>query len=273
MIAAKVALASAPPLTVAALRLLIAALCFAGLFVLRGLGPKRPGGRAFAALFGLSLLGTGLHYGFLTIGLQFTTAAHGSIYSAMGPIFIVLIAAAAGQRVTLRQAAGIALALCGALAIQGLGALRAFDLRGRLLGDALVLLSILMWGLFTVFGQRVVARIGPLAAIGWTTIIGAIWMLPVAGAEMAVRSFAPAAISLQGWLAIAFLGIGCTFLAPLFYFIALEHASASKVSVYLYAVPPLTYVLAALFLKEPIGVDLLIGSVLVLGGVYLTERG
>lgn len=272
-IATKVAVAAAPPLTVAGLRLIVSALCFVGWYAVRGQWPKISGRPQLTALFGLSLLGTGLHYGIQTIGLQYTTAANASIYATTGPIAIVLVAAFMGERITLRKAGGITLALCGVLVVQGLDLLLKFDLRGHLLGDLLVFVSVFMWGVFTVFGKRVAEEVGPEAMIGVTTIIGAIWMIPVAGVELSVRSFALAAISPKAWLAIAFLGVTCSFLGPLLYFVALKHAQAQKVGVYLYAIPPLTYVFAGLFLKEPIGVNLLIGSVLVLGGVYLTERG
>lgn len=272
-IATKVAVAAAPPLTVAALRLIISALCFVGWYALRGQWPKIAGRRQLTALFGLSLLGTGLHYGIQTIGLQYTTAANASIYATTGPIAIVLVAAFMGERITLRKAGGITLALCGVLVVQGLDTLLKFELQGHLLGDLLVFVSVFMWGVFTVFGKRVADEVGPLPMIGVTTIIGALWMIPVAGVELSARSFALAAISPRAWLAIAFLGVTCSFLAPLLYFVALKHVQAQKVGVYLYAIPPLTYVFAGLFLGEAIGANLLIGSLLVLGGVYLTERG
>ncbi len=272
-IATKVAVAAAPPLTVAGLRLIVSALCFVGWYAVKNQWPKFTGRRQLTVLFFLSLLGTGLHYGIQTIGLQYTTAANASIYATTGPIAIVLVAAAMGERLTLRKAGGIALALCGVLVVQGLRTLLDFELSGHVLGDLLVFVSVFMWGVFTVFGKRVSEEVGALPMIGLTTIIGAIWMIPVAGGEMLAKSFSLASVSPKAWLAIAFLGITCSFLAPLLYFVALQHGRAQQVGVYLYAIPPLTYLFAGIILGEPIGANLLVGSVLVLAGVYLTERG
>jgi drug/metabolite transporter (DMT)-like permease len=272
-IATKVAVAAAPPLTVAGLRLVISAVCFIIWYAVRREWPKISGRRQLTALFGLSLLGTGLHYGIQTIGLQYTTAANASIYATTGPIAIVILASFMGERITLRKAGGITLALCGVLVVQGLDVLLKFQLRGHMLGDFLVFVSVFMWGVFTVFGKRVAEEVGPVAMIGVTTIIGAIWMIPVSGVELVTRSYPLGAISPKAWLAIAFLGITCSFLAPLLYFVALKYSQAQKVGVYMYAIPPLTYIFAGLFLNEPIGPNLLIGSLLVMGGVYLTERG
>ena len=272
-IATKVAVTAAPPLTVAGLRLVISALCFVVWYAALRRWPKLPGRRELKILFGLSLLGTGLHYGIQTIGLQFTTAANASIYATTGPIAIVLLATIMGERLTLRKGLGVALALCGVLVVQGLETLTQFQFKGHVLGDALVFISVFMWGVFTVFGKKVADEVGPEAMIGLTTIIGALWMIPVSGVELAVRSFPLSSITPKAWLAISFLGITCSFLAPLLYFLALKHAQAQKVGVYLYAIPPLTYLFAAVLLHERIGANLIVGALLVLGGVYITDRG
>jgi drug/metabolite transporter (DMT)-like permease len=59
----------------------------------------------------------------------------------------------------------------------------------------------------------------------------------------------------------------------LLYFLALERTESQKVGVYLYTIPLMTYAAAWLILGETIGWNLGLGSLLVLSGVYLTERG
>jgi drug/metabolite transporter (DMT)-like permease len=116
-------------------------------------------------------------------------------------------------------------------------------------------------------------EMGAFEVVAMTTIVGAAWMLPVGWAEMHLRGFSLAGITLNGWTAIGFLGVTCSFLATLLYFMALERTESQKVGIYMYTIPPMTYAVAALYLGESIGVNLLAGSVLVLAGVYLTERG
>ena len=78
---------------------------------------------------------------------------------------------------------------------------------------------------------------------------------------------------MEGWAAVLFLGITCSFLATLLYIFALKHSESQKVGVYLYTIPPLTQFFAAIFLGETIGLPLISGSIAVLYGVYLTEKG
>jgi len=50
-------------------------------------------------------------------------------------------------------------------------------------------------------------------------------------------------------------------------------SESQKVGVYLYAIPPMTAVVAALYLGEVITMNLVVGAILVISGVALTERG
>jgi drug/metabolite transporter (DMT)-like permease len=269
-IASKVALESASPLTVVTLRLVISALCFAAWFSLRG-WPRLAWTKERAAqLVVLSLCGTTLHYGTQTVGLQYTPAANASLYAATCPISIALLAAfSLGEKLSLRKLLGIGLALAGVLAAMGLGTLRTFELRSYLKGDFLVFTSIVLWALFTVYGKKLGARLGALELLGLVTIIGAAMMIPV----WAFAGSSLAAMTLRGWTATMFLGLTCSFLATLLYFLALERTQSQKVGVYLYTIPLMTYAAAWLYLGEAIGWNLFWGLILVLSGVYLTERG
>ncbi len=273
-IATKVALEGAPPLSLVALRLLISAGCFALWFWSRGRRIPWPGRKTLGKLFVLSLMGTGLHYGIQTIGLRYTSASNASIYAVTGPISITVIAALwLGERITARKAIGISIALAGVLWVMGWESLREFKLEGHLLGDLLVFGSIMLWAGFTVYGKSLMEERGAMEVIGLTTIIGAVWMIPVALVEMVALGFSPLGMPWEAWSAIGFLGVTCSFMATLLYFMALHATESQKVAVYLYTIPPMTYLAAALYLGERIGLNLIGGSILILGGVYLTEKG
>ena len=272
-VATKVALEAAPPLVVVSLRLLISALCFLPWIIkdgTRGLG----GLRGFGQLFTLSLFGAGLHYALQTIGLQYTTASNASLYTTTGPITILLLSVViVGERITLRKAVGVALAMAGVLVVMGPEKLGSLELDAHIKGDLLVLASIVLWGLFTVFGKKLTDELGALRVTAWVTVIGASWMAPAGFYEARATGFLLSSMTVDAWIAIAFLGVGCSFLATLLYFVALEMSESQKVGVYLYAIPPVTAVVAAFYLGESITLNLVVGAILVIGGVALTERG
>jgi drug/metabolite transporter (DMT)-like permease len=271
-VATKVALEVTPPLVVVSLRLLISAVCFMPFVIGQATSVLRR--RVLPQLFALSLLGTGLHYGLQTTGLQYTTASNASLYAVTAPITILLLSALfLGERITARKATGVAIAVIGVLVVMGLETLSNLELESHLFGDFLVLVSIVMWGLFTVFGKKLTDELGALGVTAAVTVIGALWMAPVGLFEMRMTDFALGDISPRAWVAIAFLGIGCSFLATWLYFTALGLSESQKVGVYLYTIPPMTAAFAALILGESITARLVVGSVLVITGVALTERG
>lgn len=273
-VATRVALEDAPPLVVVTLRLLISAACFVPWLVKAAPGHRLGEPRVLAGLFVLSLFGTGLHYGLQTTGLQYTTASNASLYAVTAPITILVLSALfLDERITRLKALGVATAVVGVLVVMGVDTVFALELDAHVLGDFLVLVSIIMWGLFTVFGKRLTNQLGALTVTAAVTIIGALWMVPVGWIEMHATGFSLARITGEGWTAIAFLGVACSFLATLLYFVALEHSESQKVGVYLYSIPPMTAVFAALYLNESITSNLVAGSVLVIAGVAITERG
>jgi drug/metabolite transporter (DMT)-like permease len=168
---------------------------------------------------------------------------------------------------------GISFALMGVLIVMGLETILDFNLKGHLLGDLLVFASIFMWGIFTVMGKSMTRKMSALDLTTVVTVMGAVYMLPLGIIEMNAHSFSLLAISAEAWLSVIFLGVTCSFLATLLYFHALEKTESQKVGVYLYTIPPITAVIAALYLGEFIGLNLVIGAVVVLIGVYLTEKG
>ncbi|HAH08437.1 MAG TPA: hypothetical protein DCM05_18240 [Elusimicrobia bacterium] len=272
-IASKAALESAPPLTVATLRLLLSALCFAAWFFVRGWPREAFRRDRLWPVLALSFCGTSLHYAAQTAGLQVTPASNASLYAVTCPISIALIAALfLGERITARKALGILLALAGVLTAMGPRTLLSVEFRGHLWSDFLVFLSIVLWAVFTVFGRKLSRELGALELTGVVTLVGALSMLPVGLGELAWRGVGLGDITARSWLAIVFLGVTCSFWATLLYFQALEKTESQKVGVYLYTIPLMTYAAAWLLLGEKVGWSLAAGSVLVLAGVVLTER-
>lgn len=273
-IATKIALASIPPVTVVSLRLIISALCFIIWMKFKGIRIDLFKNVHLKKLILLSIFGTGLHYGIQTFGLQYTTASKGGVYAVTAPITITIIAAIfLGEKITFRKALGVTIAIFGVFMVMGFDVLLDFELKGNLTGDLLVLASIVMWGIFTVLGKSLTKKMSALQMTALITIFGAVYMLPAGLYEMWQESFSLFSIKADGWSALLFLGVTCSFLATLLYVYALSLSESQKVGVYLYTIPPMTQVIAFIFLNESIGASLIGGSLIVLSGVYLTEKG
>ena len=78
---------------------------------------------------------------------------------------------------------------------------------------------------------------------------------------------------IEAWTAILFLGVTCSFLATLLYLYALQKTESQKVGAYLYTIPPMTSLAAFFILGESITLGAIFGMLLVLLGVWMTEKG
>jgi drug/metabolite transporter (DMT)-like permease len=124
--------------------------------------------------------------------------------------------------------------------------------------------------LFTVVGKKKAKRYSPLTintlAYGGGTLALApftIWLsLPFHYSQTSARA----------WWSLVYMAVFAGVLAYLIYYYALQHIPASRVSAVSYLQPLGATVLAVLLLGDLITATLVIGGILVLTGVYVTER-
>jgi drug/metabolite transporter (DMT)-like permease len=111
---------------------------------------------------------------------------------------------------------------------------------------------------------RPVAMMLYVMGFGWAFSL--LWLGATGGAEAILR------LSLGGWWAMAFLGLGCSGLAYLFWYDALDRIDATQAGVFLYFGPLVTAALAWPLLGEPIGGAMLAGGAAILAGVWMVNR-
>jgi drug/metabolite transporter (DMT)-like permease len=225
----------------------------------------RRDGRAF---FLLSLFGVTLLYGLQISGQARTSAVNTGLLANTVPVFTALLAMIfLHQRLRPAGWAGIILALVGAWIISA-GGLR-LEVQGETaLGDGLVLLSSLAAALYFVFGSRLLRSYPALVVTAAAATLGALTLLPLA--LLAGRD------SVWTWQAVAAvlaLGVGPGLLANLWWWETVEWLDAGRAAIYIYLIPLLTMIFAVLLLGETVGPAQLGGAALLLGGVWLAERG
>ena len=136
-------------------RWLIAALVLAPFALPRLAGKGALLRRHAGILLLLSLIGVALFQSLVYLGLRTTTAVNAVLLNSSGPMFILLCAWAIDrQRATWRQVGGILVSLAGILVILSRGEpSRLLELEFHL-GDAWILLAILLWGVYSVMLKR-----------------------------------------------------------------------------------------------------------------------
>ena len=237
-------------------------------FAWNGLRGKLTGfsSRDWKILAALGFTGGGLHLGLQWLGLHYTTATSGILYLSMTPIFILVLAAPLGERVGLRQWAGVAVSLCGVylIATQGRPAVPSFNI-----GDLMALASMMMWAGYTVLLRVRRDALSVIELIVMVCAFGVLFMLPWVGYEIAMD--ASVRLGNTGFLAVLYSAIGSLLLAYAGWSYVVRRLGAARAGVTLHLMPAMGVVLAAVLLREYPSWFHFAGIALILAGVALSS--
>ena len=258
-VGAKAALRDFPPFVLAELRGLIAIAC---LWPLRRRSGDAPASGRGVALLGLT--GLFLFYFFYSFGLKHTSAANGTLIGGGTPVIVALLSAAfLGERLVRRKAVGIAVSLAGICFIVSSGA----KLDGSLVGNLLIVGSMLSWASYTTISRKLVGGGGSLGILVGTAIYGLLMMAPAAVVELFVSDFGT--ITPGSIILLLYLALGPSAAAYLLWGYGLSKIEASQAAVYGNLMPMFGVIAAAVFLDERITLTHVIGGACIIAGVSI----
>jgi O-acetylserine/cysteine efflux transporter len=267
--ATKLGLAALPPMTLTALRFLIAApLLLACTYGRRGL-PRR----AWPRVALLGALGIGLGQATQALGVAGTAASVGTILSAAIPLFVVLLAAVRLQQpVSARQQLGLLAAFAGmALVALGRGDVAGALAQTRLSGVGWMLLSAASIAVYYVWSVELAREYGTAVVAAWSTVFGLLPLLPLAGWEaMEAPAGAPVRLTLQAVLVAAYLGVVVA-TAGLFLWLHILRTVPARIAAGVQYLQPVVGIAAsAALFGDRLGGAFAAGVALILGGLALT---
>jgi drug/metabolite transporter (DMT)-like permease len=192
--------------------------------------------------------------------------------ASTAPAFLVLMAGLfLRERLSWSQVSGVFLATMGA-AVVSVGGNFQLILQGRLAnpGNFLVLLSAVVWALFSIMNRKIMQGRPPVLVAAGMMTFGWLFTLPF---FFVVRGWQElAVVSPAGWGAVLYVSVFSTALAYLLYGHALKHAPASRLAAIQNIEPLIAVAAAVLILGEQVGLALLLGGGAIISGVYLAER-
>jgi len=237
-------------------------------FVWRELGSKLPQlrRRDWLILAALGLTGGGPHLAMQWLGVHYTTAASGILYLSTTPIFILLMTTALGERIRARRWTGVAISFVGVVIIATHGAPQHLSVN---VGDALALLSMMMWAGYTVLLRVRRDPLGVIALLCMVCAFGGVFMTPWVMAE--VLSGAKVALTGEGVAAVLYSAFGSLLLAYAGWSYVVTRLGAARAGVTLHLMPAFGVVLSAIFLGEYPRWFHFAGIALILTGVALSS--
>lgn len=204
-------------------------------------------------------------------GITYANASMSAVIFSANPLFTTLFAALIlKEAISWRKLLGLGIGIVGLITtcLHLFGQERA---DGRFLfGIVLIVTGMLAFALYTVCSKAVSGTCGSIVTITWSSILGALLMIPilVSGNGNNPFAFQLSAIVPE----FSYLCLIGTALAYYCYFDAIAHVSTGLGSMSFFIKPGLASLLCAVVLGEPITANIIIGIILILCGLAVSLR-
>ena len=209
---------------------------------------------------------------FQNVGIQYTSSGIASVLLATNPLFVLVLSIIfLREEINRNRLIGMMLGFFGiVIVIFGGKNIMGFLLSSSFAGNILVLFSALCWGLYVIMNKRVLRQYSPLLLTTSAFIFGSLllFILCVFSRNFSVIT----GLSATSWLFVIYLGLISSGLTYLLWNYVLKRMEASKASVFLFLIPIVAILLGKIILAEKITSSLVVGTGLVLSGIYLVER-
>jgi len=221
------------------------------------------------SLAGLSFFGVFLNQVCFIEGMARTTPAHSSVIMTTVPVLTLGFAVLLGrERLRLRPAAGIALALAGVLVLLKVDRL---EVRSEwFTGDVLTQINAASFAFFLALSRDTIRRLGPVTSTAgvlcWGNLGAALY-----GGQAASR-VDWSALPPEPFLLIAYSVVFATVTAYFLNYWALARIESSSVALFIYPQPVLAATISRLWIGEALTLRLFVSSALVFLGVLFATR-
>ena len=251
------------------LRFACAALVLLLLLYLRERRLPRLSPRELVLVVGLGLLGITLYNTLFTAGLALVEASRAALIVPTNPAFTALFAALLlKERLGRTRAFGVALCVLGALWVLARGDPRTFTELQFGVGEMILVLCIFMWSAYTLLGRVALSTLSPLALTAYVMAAGSLPLALPASMEGGVLG----EVTWQGWAAFGYLVLFGTVIPFLWFYEGVKALGAARASQFINLVPPLAVLESVWLLDESISRGTVVGTVLVVAGLYLTNK-
>ena len=262
-VVSKIALKTIPPVTVLALRYLVAVPALFLLLKMRG-ALRRVERKHIPTIAAIGFTGYFASFCLQMLGINRLTGSVSSLLGAMNPIFIPILAAVfLGEKLTLRKVLCVAVSMTGVVIIVGVGGTVDF------LGAVLMLLSVFLWSSASIIIRRLGGRYDPMQVAMMAMIVALPFTGAWAGIELQTNS---CTFTVSAVLAVLFMGLVGTATAHSLWNYSLSKMDASFCSMFYPMQPLVSSVLGVIVLGERITANFMIGGAIICCGIVAAVK-
>ena len=230
--------------------------------------------RQVLAVIALGFFGIFAYNIFFFYGLHYINASRASLIVALNPALIALAAFTIGkERLGAGNVMGIGACIAGAATvILSKDAATLQPVAQAWIGDALILGCVLSWVLYSVCSKNLVRQIGPLHTVAYSVIAGTLMLMCAALLHGDITWAAIGNIQQNQLVSLLYLGVIGSALAYIWYYDGIQKIGATRSGVFIALNPLSAVVLGLLLLDESLSPPMLLGGLLVISGIYLSNK-
>jgi drug/metabolite transporter (DMT)-like permease len=209
---------------------------------------------------------------FFFSGLKIIAASRASMIIASTPVVVVCFSTLIfREEFTRYRVLGVVFSLIGALVVISGGNPFIFLQGGIGVGELYIIGCVGCWTIFTVTGKVAMRNMAPIVLVTYACVAGTVGLTLLMYLEGGTfQQFTQ--YSLPVWSSVFFLGFFGTALGFNWYYAGVNQIGPSRSGIFINFVPVFAVIQAVLILHEKVSLSLLVGAVLVMSGVYLTNR-
>lgn len=270
--ATKILLHEVPPFYLAGWRFLLAAAItfMIALFVHRhekNWMPRADGSiaKGWLIVVLIGLLQTAGMIGLLNLAMQSLPASTAAILLFTNPLWVAFLGTVVlSERLSSSRLLALSLGVAGVALAVGLRA------GGSSFGMAIGICSSVCWASATILTKRFHVSIGLWMMSAWQMLIGALTLIGIAA--LTQESW-PTTLTASQWSWFVWLAIPASAGSFGLWFLALRRGGAIRTSGFLFLAPLFAVLLSHLLLGEQLGINQVVGGVLVVAGLLFLNRG
>ncbi len=203
----------------------------------------------------------------IPVGERYLSSSLAAILIAAVPLTIALLAIrfAPAERATGARLVGLLVGLAGVVLLLGI------DVAGsprELVGALCILGATLGYAGGPLIAKATLSDLPPVAPVAAALGVATVVLAPIAALSLPHQ-----APPLKAVGSVVVLGVACTAVALVVFFVLLTEAGAAKASVITYINPVVAVALGVAFLGESLGAASIAGLLLILAGSYLSTGG
>ncbi|SDY61187.1 DMT family transporter [Bacillus sp. 166amftsu] len=222
--------------------------------------------RDIPRLIVVSVVGIVLYQTLFMETIKYTSATNASLLISISPIFTTVFAIFLRQeKFSSRKLVGSIIACIGASLVLLVG----HSLAGSFYGNGIGLITSICWGLYPVLAGPLIKKYSALRVTTWSAVVGAIPLVILSGPHVFLLPFQIE----QGmsWFALLYSIFFVTVFGLVIWYVGVQKIGASHTMVYMYITPLVAVVFAAVWAKEHISFQQMIGGCIIFLGLWLVK--